>query len=75
MKSTLIKKCLHMPTKINFTQMMTFIQAAESQSITQAAQHLSISSAAVSKQIKLLESSIGQELLYRNAHFLALTEV
>ncbi len=58
-----------------FTQLMTFIKVVEEDSFILAAQQLHISNTAVSKQIKQLESSIGQTLLNRSTRSLSLTEL
>ncbi len=55
--------------------MISFIHVVEAQSFVLAAQRLHISNSAVSKQIKLLESDIGQTLLQRNTRHLSLTEL
>lgn len=55
-------------------QLETFIQVAEAGSFSKAAQALFISPTAVIKQINLLESSLGLELLERTHRGVALTE-
>src|SRR5690348_5646558 len=55
-------------------QLITFKIAAELKSFSRTAVELDISSAAVGKQIKTLEDSIGIELFYRTTRHVSLTD-
>jgi DNA-binding transcriptional LysR family regulator len=58
-----------------YQQILTFIAVAEEHSFTRAAKRLSITTTAVSKQIKLLEQQLGQQLLVRDTRNTLITEV
>ncbi len=59
---------------MNINMLKTFIQVVELKSITQASRCLIISPAAVSKQIKNLEKSLGIPLIKRSSSFFEITE-
>ena len=59
---------------MDFRQLEMFRSVAEQGTFTRAAAHLHVSQSAVSRQVKLLEEELGQVLLHRGAHAVALTE-
>ena|ERR1700677_177557 len=56
-------------------QMLTFLTIVEHQSFTRAADKLFLTPTAVSKQIKLLEAKLGQQLLTRSTRKISITEL
>jgi DNA-binding transcriptional LysR family regulator len=59
----------------DFTQMKTFILAAEKRNLAEVGRQLGISSAAVSKQLTKLEEELGIHLLTRSTRKIELTEI
>ncbi len=55
-------------------QLSYFLGVAESGSFSKAAVRLSVAQPILSRQIKLLESDLGVELLYRNGRGVVLSE-
>ncbi len=60
-------------SKLN--QLATFIQVAENSSFAKTARSMKLSTAAVSKQIGLLEDSLGVQLLHRSTRRVELSEI
>lgn len=58
---------------MNPTHLLTFAVVARFKSITQAAQHLHLGQPAVSGQLKLLQSAVGEPLYERKGHQIVLT--
>lgn len=58
---------------LNPTHLLTFAVVARLKSITQAAQFLHLGQPAVSGQLKLLQSTVGEPLYERKGHQIALT--
>ena len=58
-----------------YNQMVTFISVVEEQGFTRAANKLFITPTAVSKQIKLLEARLGQQLLARDTRSVKVTDI
>ena len=58
---------------MDFRYLKAFMAAVEQGSFSKAAEDLNIAQSAVSRQVKLLEESIGDELLIRSSKHLALT--
>jgi DNA-binding transcriptional LysR family regulator len=56
-------------------QLSYFLEIAQSGSFSKAAVRLSVAQPILSRQIKLLESELGVELLYRNGRGIVLSEV
>jgi DNA-binding transcriptional LysR family regulator len=59
---------------MDLRQLEMFRSVAEQGTFTRAAARLHVSQSAVSRQVKLLEEELGQVLLHRGAHAVALTE-
>jgi LysR family nitrogen assimilation transcriptional regulator len=59
---------------MEFKQLSYFLGIAESGSFSKAAIRLSVAQPILSRQIKLLESELGVELLYRNGRGIVLSE-
>ena len=59
---------------LEFKQLKTFICVAECGSISRASERLRIAQPALSRQIKLLEHTVGAELFSRHARGMVLTE-
>src|ERR1700729_3663966 len=60
---------------MEFRQLSYFLEIAQSGSFSKAAVRLSVAQPILSRQIKLLESELGVELLYRNGRGIVLSEV
>lgn len=60
---------------MNIRQLRCFIQVAEMRSITRAASVLHVAQSALSRQMKLLESEIGDDLFERTERGVSLTQV
>ena len=58
---------------MDFRYLKAFIATAENGSFSKAAEKLNIAQSAVSRQIRLLEDSIDQELILRSSKQLVLT--
>ncbi len=58
---------------MDFRYLKAFMAAVEQGSFSKAAEDLNIAQSAVSRQVKLLEESVGDELLIRSSKHLALT--
>ena len=58
---------------MEYRYLKAFLLTAEHSSFSKAAQLLSIAQSAVSRQIKLLEESLGEELIIRSSKKVILT--
>ncbi len=58
----------------NIKQIQTFISVAELRSFTKAADKLCVTAMAVSKQVKTLEQTIGEQLFVRSTRKVSMTE-
>lgn len=59
---------------MDFKQLRAFISVAETGSVTKAAQLLNLVQPAVSRQLRLLEEDVGNELFVRGRHGMSLTD-
>lgn len=59
---------------MDYRYLKAFILTAEKESFSKAAIHLKIAQSAVSRQVKLLEESVGEELIIRSSKKVLLTE-
>ncbi len=60
--------------KLNLNQLKSFYQVVQAGTITRAARKMRVSQPALSRQITLLEDSLGQEVLFRTTQGLYLTK-
>lgn len=60
--------------EIDFRYLKAFIATAEHSSFSKAAEILGIAQSAISRQIKLLEESVGEELIVRSSKKILLTD-
>ena len=62
------------PVSMELKQLDYFLGVAEAGSFSKAAVRLSVAQPILSRQIKLLETELGVELLYRNGRGIVLSE-